>query len=155
MLGCGHLVDARRAVDLSRMANAFLPPEAATAVRSALVADVPALQAALARRQAPDDGTTEPGTPGVCIQIRVHNPQHLPLGGTVDLEFRPQEGGETKIVKRVDASKDINVGGLQRTPRGIYQVTVTPTDVFKPTAQFVTIPASGFDTVEFIIDRGK
>ena len=76
-------------------------------------------------------------------------------GGTVDLEFRPQEGGETKNVKGVDASKDIKVSGLQRTPRGIYKVTVTPTDVFKPTAQFVTIPASGFDTVEFIVDRGK
>ena len=147
--------NARRAVDLSRMAHAFLPPEAATAVRSALVADVPALQAALARHQAPDDGPTDPGTPEICIQIQVHNPHHLPLGGTVDLEFRPQEGGETKNVKGVDASKDIKVSGLQRTPRGIYKVTVTPTDVFKPTAQFVTIPASGFDTVEFIVDRGK
>ena len=138
------------------MANAFLPPENATAVRSALVADVPVLQAALARRQPPDDDPTEPvPPPGTCIQIQVHNPHHVPLGGTVDLEFRPHEAGETKIVRGVGASKDINVSGLQRTPRGLYQVTVTPTDVFKPTAQFVTIPASGFETVEFIVDRGE
>ena len=36
----------------------------------------------------------------------------------------------------------------------VYQVTVTPTDVFKPTSQFLTIPASGFNTVDFVIDKG-
>jgi len=42
---------ARRAVDLARMAHAFLPTEMATAVTAALVSDVPALQGALARRK--------------------------------------------------------------------------------------------------------
>jgi hypothetical protein len=42
--------NAQRAVDLSRMANAFLPKESARSVIGALVAGVPALQAALARR---------------------------------------------------------------------------------------------------------
>jgi hypothetical protein len=42
--------NAKRVVELSRMANAFLPQESAAPVISALVADVPVLQAALARR---------------------------------------------------------------------------------------------------------
>ena len=90
----------------------------------------------------------------ICIRIRVLNPQRQPLGGTVDIEFKPQDVGQTVNVKGADASKDIDVSGLQRTPQGLYQVTVTPTDVFKPTPQFITIPASGFNTVEFTIDKG-
>ena len=89
----------------------------------------------------------------ISIRIRVLNPQRQPLGGTVDVEFKPQNVGQTMNVKGADASKDIDVSGLQRTPQGLYQVTVTPTDVFKPTPQFVTIPASGFNTVEFVIDK--
>ena len=55
-------------------------------------------------------------------------------------------------VKAADASKDIDVLGLQRYPQvQLYEVTVTPTDVFKPTSQFVKIPPSGFNTVEFVI----
>jgi hypothetical protein len=90
---------------------------------------------------------------GICIQIRVLNPQGGRLGGRVDLTFEPQEGGETREMKDADASKDINVSDLQRTPQGIYAVTVTPTDVFTPTAQFVTIPASGFERVDVIVDK--
>ena len=33
------------------------------------------------------------------------------------------------------------------------QVTVTPTDVFTPSSQFVTIPASGFATAVFVIGK--
>ena len=90
----------------------------------------------------------------ICIRLKVLNPEHRPLGGTVDLEFKPKEGGPTRTVKAVDASKDIDVSGLQRAPKGVYTVTVTPTDVFKPMSQFVTIPASGFHTVEFVINNG-
>ncbi len=93
------------------------------------------------------------GEGDVCIRIRVLDRQRNPLGGTVDIEFKPQESGETMDVRHVDASKDIDVRGLQRTPRGLYLVTVTPTDVFRPVGQFVTIPASGFNTVEFVIDK--
>jgi hypothetical protein len=90
----------------------------------------------------------------ICIRITVQNPQGQPLGGTVDLEFKPQTSGETMNVKGVDASKEIDVSGLQRTPNGLYQLTVTPTDVFKPASQFVTIPASGFATITVVIDKG-
>jgi hypothetical protein len=90
----------------------------------------------------------------ISIRITVLNPQHQLLGGTVDIEFQPQDSGPTVNVKAADASKNIDVVGLQRTPQGLYQITVTPTDLFKPTSQFATIPASGFITVEFIIDKG-
>src|SRR5712692_9335747 len=93
-------------------------------------------------------------TSDICIRIRVLNPQRQSLGGNVDIEFKPQDVGQIMNVKGADASKDIDVSGLQRTPQGLYQLTVTPTDVFKPTSQFVTIPSSGFNTVEFIIDKG-
>jgi hypothetical protein len=100
------------------------------------------------------------GFPGkhdrICIRIRVLNPLRQPLGGTVNIEFQPQDGGEIVQVKAVDASKDIDVLGLQRYPQvQLYEVTVTPTDVFKPRSQFLKIPPSGFDTVEFVIDKSK
>ena len=89
------------------------------------------------------------------LRIRVLNPQRQPLGGTVDLEFTPKDVGQNLSIKGADASKDIDVSGLQRSPQGLYQVTVTPTDVFAPSSQFVTVPASGFNTVEFVIDKSK
>lgn len=98
-----------------------------------------------------DDG----GGDDVCIRIRVLNPQNQPLGGTVDIEFQPQISGPMVNVKGVDASKDIDVKGLQRTPQGLYLVTVTPTDVFLPTSKFVNIPASGFNVEQFVIDKGS
>jgi hypothetical protein len=90
----------------------------------------------------------------ICIRITVQNPKGQPLGGTVDLEFQPHDSGETVNVKGQDASKEIDVSGLQRTPIGLYQLTVTPTDVFKPVSQFVTIPASGSVAVTVVIDKG-
>src|SRR5689334_19533814 len=90
----------------------------------------------------------------ICIRLRILNPQRQPLGGTVDLEFKRQNNGQTTTVRKANASKDIDVRGLQRTPQGLYQITVTPTDVFKPVSQFVNIPASGFNTLEIIIDKG-
>ena len=96
------------------------------------------------------------GDGDICIRIRALNPQGQPLGGTVDIEFQPQEGSETTKIRGVDASKDIDVKGLARFPQvNVYEVTVTPTDVFKPTSQFLTIPASGFNTVVFVINKGK
>ena len=88
----------------------------------------------------------------ICIRIRVLNSLHQPRGGTVNIEFQPQDAGEIVKVKAADASKDIDVLGLRRYPQvPLYEVTVTPTNVFKPTSQFVKIPPSGFDTVEFVI----
>jgi hypothetical protein len=90
----------------------------------------------------------------ISIRITVFNSRHQLLGGTVDIEFQPQDSGPTVNVRAADASKNIDVVGLQRTPQGLYLITVTPTNVFKPTSQFATVPASGFITVEFAIDTG-
>jgi hypothetical protein len=104
-------------------------------------------------------GTGGPGGGGqggggdTCIRLQVLNSQHKPLGGTVKIDFQPQDASRPATVPSVDASQDIDVGGLSRTPLGLYEVTVTPSNVFKPTSQFVTIPASGFVTVQFVIDE--
>src|SRR6266702_7206699 len=90
----------------------------------------------------------------ICIRLRLVDPQRQPLGGTVDLEFKRQQVSPATVVKGAVASKDIDVRGLQRTPQGLYQLTVTPTDVFKPVSQFVNIPARGFNTLEIVIDKG-
>ena len=68
----------------------------------------------------------------ISVRLRVLNPQRQPLDGTVDIELKPLGAGDTVSVKGADASKDIDVSGLQRPPLGIYQVTVTPTDVPVP-----------------------
>jgi hypothetical protein len=57
-------------------------------------------------------------------------------------------------MKGADAFKKIDVSGLQRTPQGIYRVTVSPTDVFKPVSRFVNILASGALALQLAIDRG-
>jgi hypothetical protein len=98
-------------------------------------------------------GDGDGGDGDTCIRLQVVNSQHKPLGGTVKIDFQPQDAGQAATVESVDASKDINVSRLSRTPQGLYEVTVTPTNVFKPTSQFVTIPASGFVTVVFVIDE--
>lgn len=89
----------------------------------------------------------------ISIRLRVLNAQRQPLGGTVDIELKPQAAGDTVNVKAADASKDIDISGLQRPPQGNYQVTVTPTDVPVPVSQPLTVPPRGFNTVEFVIDK--
>jgi hypothetical protein len=90
----------------------------------------------------------------ICIRLRILNPDRQPLGGMVDLEFKPRNTDQAMIVKAAPASKEIDVRGLRRTPVGLYQLTVIPTDVFKPVSQFVNIPASSFNTLEIVIDKG-
>ena len=91
----------------------------------------------------------------ICIRLRILNSQRQPLGGTVDLEFKRQNTGTTVTIKGAAAAKDIEVRGLQRAPQGLYQLTVTPTDVFKPVSQFVNIPARGFHTLEIVVDKSS
>jgi len=90
----------------------------------------------------------------ISIRIEVLNPKRHFLGGTVDIEIMQPETGHMVNVKGADASKRIDVGGLQRIPQVQYQVAVIPTDVPQPTSQVVTIPATGFATLQFIIEKG-
>jgi ABC toxin N-terminal region/Neuraminidase-like domain/Salmonella virulence plasmid 28.1kDa A protein len=89
----------------------------------------------------------------ICIRITVNDPQGKPLGGTVNLEFQPRVAPSPVIVKAADASKEIDVSGLERGPQGIYQMTVTPTDIAKPVTQMVSIPATGAATATVVIDK--
>src|SRR6266403_1040841 len=89
---------------------------------------------------------------GISLRIRVLNPQHQPLGGMVNIDLRPEVAGKA-ISMEADAFKDIDVSGLLRGPRAVYQVVVTAADVAIPVSQFVTIPTTGFNTAEFVIDK--
>src|SRR5258708_3842823 len=89
----------------------------------------------------------------ICIRLKILNPQRQGLGGTVNLEFKPEVAGDTITVKDADASTNIDVTGLQRMPRGIYQLTVTAAGAAKAVTQTVTIPAKGFDVVEIVVDQ--
>lgn len=89
----------------------------------------------------------------ISFRVTVVNPQGQSLGGAVDLEYQPQGEGQPLLVKGADASKDIDVSGLERSPRGLYQLTITPSDVFKPVSQFVNISARGFAKATALIDK--
>src|SRR5258708_2921781 len=89
----------------------------------------------------------------VSIRVTVLDPQGQPLGGAVDLAFQHHGDGRPVHVAGADASKPIDVSGLERSPRGHYQLTVTPTDVFEPVSQVVNIPADGFATAVVRIDK--
>jgi hypothetical protein len=89
----------------------------------------------------------------VGLRIQALNPMRQPLGGTVDIELRPSGSGPALNIKAADASKDIDITGLQRTPQISYRVTVTPTDVSVPVSQSLTVPSSGFVTIQFVIDK--
>jgi hypothetical protein len=136
--------NAKQVVELSRMVNAFLPTESASPVIDVLVTGTPALQAALARQ--------EPCGGDVGLQLNVVTADGAPFRGTVDIECKHQTLSDRRNFRNVDASQTIAIRGLMRAPEGLYEVTVTPTAVFKPVSQFVNIPASGSITTEFRVD---
>jgi hypothetical protein len=87
----------------------------------------------------------------ICLRLQILNPQHQPLGGTVDIVCKPQNGGNASFINNADASRDVDVRGLLRsTP---YDVTVNPTGTSQATTQVATVPATGFATVQFVIDQ--
>jgi len=92
-------------------------------------------------------------TPDITLKILVLDaPGHF-RGGTVDVEFKHRTVSDHGRHRGLDASREINIAGLRRAPTGDYQITVIPTDVFKPQSQFVNIPASGFATMTVTIER--
>ncbi|MEP6913860.1 MAG: hypothetical protein ABI923_13950 [bacterium] len=90
----------------------------------------------------------------IALKIRVLNPQGQYLGGTVDLDIKHRTLSDHLEYKSLPAAGEIAIPDLHRAPIGNYQVTVTPTEVFKPQSQFVNIPASGFATMTVTNDRG-
>src|ERR1017187_1965168 len=87
----------------------------------------------------------------ICLRLQVLNPQHQPLGGTVDIACKLQGESDAFYIDAADASQNIDVRGLKRTTSHPYSVTVTPTGTALATTQTATVPAVGFVTVQFII----
>src|SRR5882724_4115375 len=96
-----------------------------------------------------------PDNQDTTLKILVHDAQGQFRGGTVDVEFKHRTLSDHGTQRGLDASREINIEGLRRAPTGDYQITVTPTDVFKPQSQFVNIPASGFATMTDTIDHAR
>jgi hypothetical protein len=93
-----------------------------------------------------------PNTHGdICLRLRILSPQRQPLGGTVDVELRRHRAKKSVTLQDADASKDIIV---TLSSPGLYHLTVTPTDVFKPVSRVVNLHPRGIPTLEVIIDKG-
>src|SRR4051794_13100266 len=99
------------------------------------------------------DRTLMPDNQDITLKILVLDAQGQLRGGTVDVEFKHGTLSDHGTRRGLDASREISIAELRRAPTGDYQITVTPTDVFKPQSQFVNIPASGFATMKVIIDQ--
>lgn len=89
----------------------------------------------------------------ICLRLEVLNPQHQPLGGTVDVACKLQNESDAFYIHAADASHNIDVRGLKRDASHPYEVTVTPTGTTLVATQVATVPAVGFATVQFIIDK--
>jgi hypothetical protein len=100
-------------------------------------------------------GKERPQNQDITLQISIQKGDGTPYAGTVDIEIQHQALSDRREFRAVGASKTITIGGLHRTPQGLYKVTVTPTTAFEPQSQFVTIPASGFATVQFSFGGGS
>lgn len=87
----------------------------------------------------------------IALRIRVLNPQKQPLGGKVDIELKPHAGGPPVVLRGADASRDIDVPGLLRGERGVYQATITGSSISAPVTQIVQAPATGTGIVEFVV----
>ena len=98
-----------------------------------------------ARKKKPEAGSN------ICLRLNVVSADETPFRGTVDIECKHQTLSDRRQLRNVDASQTIAIRGLMRAPQGLYEVTVTPTAVFKPVSQFVNVPPSGFTTIEFKI----
>ena len=91
----------------------------------------------------------------VCLRLQVLNPQHQPLGGTVDVACKLQSQSDEFYIHAADASHNIDVRGLKRDTSHPYEVTVTPTGTSLATTQVATVPTTGFATVQFVIDVAR
>lgn len=87
------------------------------------------------------------------LEIRVLDAHGNFLSGTVDLKFEHLHLNERQERRGVDASKTIEIEGLHRTPEGMYKVFATLPDPWSQKGQFVTIPASGYATLDFVFDQ--
>jgi hypothetical protein len=92
-------------------------------------------------------------TQDITLRVDIRQPDGSQFRGKVDIECKHQALSDHRIIRGIDASRTIDISGLKRAPQGLYQITVTPVDVFAPESQFVSIPASGFAAAQFILGK--
>ncbi len=63
------------------------------------------------------------------------------LGEKVDILLRHQTLSDSRVIRAVDASKQIAIGGLYSVPQGLYRVEVDPPS-YLPVSQFVNVESS-------------
>ena len=88
-----------------------------------------------------------------CLRLQVLNPQHQPLGGTVDITCKLQNAIDASYIDGANAAHDIDVRGLRRDPGVPYKVTVTPNGTSLAMTQAAAVPATGFAAVPSVIDK--
>jgi hypothetical protein len=87
----------------------------------------------------------------ICIRLRVLDSQRQFLSGSVDIELRAQGAAQGVTFAGRDASREISVP--VRTG-GIYELTVTPAEVFTPVTRTVNVPSGGSVTLEVVVAPG-
>src|SRR5713226_3764101 len=87
--------------------------------------------------------------PASSLRVAVLNPQGQPLGSTVDLRLQPRAGGEAIILNNQDASKEIEVRGLQ--PGATYDLTVTPSAGGLHSSIPVSVSVSGLTPIKIVV----
>ena len=85
-------------------------------------------------------------SPEICIRLRVLNAQRSPLGGTVDVSLQACHARNPLVIPNADASRDIDI---KLHHRGLYHLTVTPTDPYKPVSRTVAVCDGGSLTIEW------
>ncbi len=85
------------------------------------------------------------------IRLRVFNPQRQHLGGPVDIDVRGRRSRGGRSITNANAARDIEI---KFDRPGVYHLTVTPTDVFKPVSRTVCVTAGACITIEMVIDKG-
>lgn len=76
----------------------------------------------------------------ISLRLAVLNARGEHLGGTIDLSLKPLGGGDPRVIRGADASKDIDIGGLPRTPNARYEITIMPTGSTSGAKEMADIP---------------
>lgn len=60
----------------------------------------------------------------------------------VDISLRNLQLTHSPVLKKVDASKIINISSLHGGPQGVYQISIDPPS-YHPVSHFITVKTSG------------
>ena len=89
----------------------------------------------------------------LCLKIVTPQGEFYNAPVDIDIKHRTLESAPRLEFRNVMVSGLIPVKGLRRFPQSDYVVTVTPSAVFHPESEFVTIPASGSANLQFVLTK--